>query len=232
MISRDALVAELYKEGLSYYETKSIADTTESNVIEMGLLSELIAFAKENNIKSVFFRYDRENVDDYLISDENLEEAGIKEKEVRMLLKNPIEQYNKKIIEMDFSRPVILEVFCFFQGFVFAYTETNFWSKKEGIDYPEEKLEEIIYRNQDRINEIKQQRNARYSKKLEDLRQHMLQDKEFHKCTNEYLRMAYAKKLIEKDNELGPALLANGTTMSFVQVVWREYKDSIKKNQD
>lgn len=102
---------------------------------------------------------------------------------------------------------------------------------------PEDALENIISKNEDLIKEYILEKEEESKKIKEEFHQYLLNDEKFHKCTNASLRTTYRMELYkDKEHQNFKKAFIRGTDYQrhneydeFIEMVWREYKESLKK---
>ena len=94
-----------------------------------------------------------------------------------------------------------------------------------------EKAIEMATELLDVICDRKESRRAEVFKKREQLRLQILNDEEFHRCTNRSLRNAYSKRLFENNQELQSLFydyenkeFYDIPIYLFIEEIWKEYK--------
>lgn len=235
MKTEKELLDILKNENVNAYKLN--AEIEINNLIEVDNLEVLIRFAHDNNINSVFYFFPC--VDEYIltIGEEDLDELNIDE-EILSTIKDEIDIYNDKVSKLDFSKPLTLDVYCIHQGMMLFTQENDSWLFDEGIDEPKMALKTIV---ENHLEEIESQRKEKKDKIKNDilkgrevLLQKILNDEEFHKCTNGSLRKIYANKIFKGNNENAKLFWSRGgfydmSMNSFIDYAWNEYKNSIKK---
>ena len=153
--------------------------------------------------------------------------------EIKDEINKRIEAHNKTINDIDFSEPWIFYVYFIHEGLTVSYAAYN--SKYEGLESSEEALERIqsevleIYDDK-KIQEIRLELNKKAEKELEAVTSLLLNDEEFHKCTNHALRMKYMTKLKISHPEFESKIKEAGyfKPSMYADEVYRIYKDSLK----
>lgn len=206
----------------------------ETNTMELMTIEDLIEFSCKHKIDTMFYNYTFIDEDVLSITDELISKLRLDE-DALSILQDKFDDYNQSLSKLDFSKPIYLKVYCIYQGIVFFIQEDDYWFIDQGFGLPEracielanEHFEDILTEKENKIQIVTDARNK--------LREHILNDKEFHKCTNIELRRMYANKMF-KNNELNRSLfysekggLYDVPINTFIEHVWKEYKDSIRR---
>lgn len=243
MYSEEELIKVAKQKGIECYD--AIFNDDEINMITVHVnFDELINFAKERNIKEVFYKFDYSSAEVLSITDETIRKTmariDVPYKEICEIIEAKINEYNNKVEKLDFSKPHALTVFCIYQGHKIGIFETDLWFFDEGVMFPEDALKTIVAENNELVKEYVIQKEAESIKIKEEFHQYLLNDEEFHKCTNSSLRTSYVMKLYkdEKHKNFKNAFI-KGTDYQryneyaeFVDMVWREYKEDLKKKKN
>ena len=204
------------------------------NLIELDNLEDLIRFVHDNNISSIFYYYSY--LDEYCltISEDDIAKFDIDE-EILSTLQDEFDKYNDEVSKLDFSNPISLNVYCIYQGMMLFTEEDNSWYIEEGFYTPEMACKSIVKNHLEEIELKKREKMDKIKKGREELFQKMLNDKDFHKCTNMALRRIYGDKMFRQNIENQRLFwrekggLYNISINEFIEYVWNEYKISIKK---
>lgn len=230
--SKEFLDSEKYK----VYKV-NILLTELKNGIQFMSYERLEEFMKDHNIDTVFFTEYFDNYDDYIITEETIRKANIYINSSTLeLIQNDIENYNKKIMKIDFDKPSAAVISCIFESkYCFVYLENDKVFGEILVD-ANEKLKEILEKN---INSI--EKKAKEDKqKIELLKQEVkdiiVNDKEFLLCTNKQLRKNYARKFLKQKLDkkkfkllielwTWDAPIGIGTdAIDFIEMIWKELK--------
>lgn len=230
MIQKDELIKIIVDEGLNAFEVRQTPKIND-NTIVLKEINDMIRFCKVNDIKNIFYDYiflDKEN---YIIDDEIQENI---EKDIYQLIKKEIEEHNKMVETIDFTRPVLLNTFIVFQGNLICILDSDYWHEEVNLMNAEDTIE-YLQENYEYILEQKEnEREERLEMVKGELKEYMLNDETFLICSNKSLRRNYAENLIKNRNVkkyLEPFVseysgqVAITTLVMFVEVVWAEFKN-------
>lgn len=134
---------------------------------------------------------------------------------------------------LDFTKPILLTVYCVFQGVAYSVEEKDYWFIDEGFDMPETAALEIVTRYLEDIADTKKANAEKIYKEREVLKRQILKDREFQACTNVTLRRGYADKLCRGNKYIHDLFymerggLKDITILTFIEQIWREYKQSL-----
>jgi hypothetical protein len=217
---------------LDSYKLNTEFDGT--NTIELMTIEDLIEFSCKQNIRALFYNYAFIDEDALSITDDIISNLRLDEEDLS-ILQDKFDDYNQRISELDFSKPVYLKVYCVYQGIVFYIREDDYWFIDQGFSFPETVCMELVTEHFEDIVIEKKNKLQTITDARDKLREQILKDEEFHKCTNIELRRMYATKIF-KNNEFNKSLfyrekgrLYDITANTFIEHVWKEYKESIKR---
>lgn len=176
-----------------------------------------------------------------LITEEDMrrksESVDIPYEEIVEVIKPQIDEYNDRVSELDFSRPHSVLIFCIYQGKQIGIFEANLWFFDNQVMLPKGALEIIVDENKNKIySYINRKENE--SKIIKDeFHQFLLGDDKFHGCTNAKLRKSYIKHMWDNEEYKrfknafikGNNFERYSEYFDFVEMVWREYKEILKK---
>lgn len=210
------------------YSTKTSIE--EENAIELSSIEDLLNFSLNNDISTIFYHYVLIDEDNLLIDDDIMSEFKLDDISA---LQHKIEEYNKNIKNLDFTDPISLYVFCLFQGYIFYIREDDYWFINDGICLPEIAAMNILNESIEDIYVDNKEKNEAIEEGRSDLRQKILNDVEFHKCTNSKFRHAYISKLIHENPEYKRLFSYNNEAIfipisTFIEEIWRDYKEMRK----
>lgn len=197
---------------LSINELKSISSGIDlieisrlstSNGVELSLsLEEFIRFCNTHNIHTVFYRYKHYDKDDYLITDDKIEEFVSCKKEFDFYKKWATE-VNQRVLEFDFSQAYECIMICNFEGLSLIVSETNNWLPDD-IKEVDDALASFYEENEDEIVELTEF-DDEIDKKTQltnELRNILLSDKDFRYRTNKYDRERYIDSFIKQKQNI------------------------------
>lgn len=230
MLQKDILLKKLIDKQLHYYET--VSDVSEDASIQLSGLDSLFTFMNQHSIDTVFFHFDYAAAEDLQITDPVLDTLNIDD-DIRSVMKTTFQKYNDRIAQLDFSRPYALTVYCIYQGFIVYCDDYDYWFRDLGYSIPKKAALELIEEKLDAIESKMEEAAQERERKRDQLRQRILSDKNFHKCTNKELRRAYTQKLWNSDESIhalfySPKLgLYDIRIDAFIDEVWKAYKASL-----
>ena len=209
-----------------------------TNSMELMSIEDLIHFSCKHDIDTMFYCYSFIDEDVLRIDDETISNLRFGE-DVLSVLQNKFDEYNESISKLDFSNPVSLNLYCIYQGVVLFIQEDDYWFIEQGFSMPETACLELVDEYWEDIAIEREKKKQEIIKGRKKLREQILNDDEFKKCTNEKLRRAYTHKVFgcngtypyqhlfyTKKGEPIDILI-----FSFVEDIWREYKASLKNKQ-
>lgn len=214
----------------SYLANVNIND---NNTIQLTTIEELIKFSNQQNINTMFYNYTFITVDALSITEDVTSTLKLDE-DTLMILQEKFEEYNNSLLNLDFDKPIYLNVYCIYQGIIFFIQEEDYWFEEQGIEMPEIACVELLTKYGQDIIKEKKNKEQMINDARNKLRQQILNDEEFQKCSNMQLRRMYANKMF-KNNENQKLFyskkdgLYDITINEFIEDVWREYKNSLKK---
>ena len=229
MISMEDIQRKCKQLGLICYETDN--DICEEASVKLCSLDDFLSFVKNSHTSIVFYHYDYADAESLQITQEVLEDLHIDD-DVLEVAQDDLDEYNRSVNQLDFSQPYALTVYCIFQGVVVFFDEYNYWFREKGFDIPKKVAISIINSKFEEIKNKKKVSDDLREEKREQLKQKILADARFQKCTNIQLRRAYTQRLAEEDKTVmklfyspkhGIYDIPIGT---FIEEVWREYKAS------
>lgn len=204
----------------------------ETNTMQLMTLEDLVEFSSKHKIDTMFYNYTFINEDLLSITEDITSNLKLDE-DTLSILQDKFDEYNERLLKLDFNKPVYLKVYCIYQGIVFFVQEDDYWFIEQGFGMPEtvcielvnEYLEDILTKRENRKQMITDARNK--------LSEQILNDEEFRKCTNIQLRRMYAKKIFKDSNNNQSLFYSEKDGLydvpinTFIEGIWREYKDSL-----
>ena len=177
-----------------------------------------------------------EDAEDYLITNEIIERklGRYNAEEMYNIIINDIEDYNKKMREIDFSISFLYIFACLYNGkYIFVKMKVDRGIDDNFLIEHEDGLKEIVLNNEKNIQMKKQETHEIVNQLKKELREIIVNDEKFIKCTNKKLRMNYIKDLLtnrldehfEPLRKLWIAETVRGIyqdPIDFVELIWRE----------
>lgn len=252
LIKEELLKEKIGKAGINYFEIddsfiKSLVDEHTLFLADDNL-DDLIRFAICNQIRTIFYFYVYNDENYFLINEYDIAKF---DKEILELMEPYIIEHNTKVSQLDFDRPTGVYMFCLYEGHYVVVGEHDDWIQDLGILSSEEIIaelrtifaEEIEEIYQEQIQREQQEYEARVQEQIkatEDLRiefkNYLLNNDEFKICTNKKMRDDFIYLLLQKEeNQRFKKIFTRDNffhiahTRGFVDMVWKEYKESCKK---
>ena len=202
----------------------------ENNSVGFGDIEEFISFLKNNNIKTVLYNTIYESIEDYLITEELLQEFRLDDiiEDCGQIVEK-IASYNNELECVDFTKFATNIYFVLFNGFVLYYLvedDVPFLS-------PKDKLNEILLTEETNIIIKREKNKEKISFLKEKLKQKILSDSKFFIATNKDLRKVYITDLLKslgKEFEPLKRHWINGNDIvykgarDFIEIIWNEHK--------
>ena len=251
MIKKEVFKEKIGKSGINCFEIENCIDSLlekQTLCLEDGNLDDLVRFAICNEIRTIFYFYIYNDENYFVIDEDDTLEF---DEEILELMKKYINKHNTKISQLDFGRPTGVYMFCLYEGHYVVVGERDDWIEDLDILSAEEIIDELREKFEEEIEEKYQEKMKREQKEYEakvqehikateDLRSefknYLLNSDEFKLCTNKKMRDDFIYLLLEKEEnkEFKKIFTRNGffhitNTRGFVDMVWKEYKESCKK---
>ena len=229
MVLKEQLVQTLRAMGLDIYETAS--DVEQDSSIQLLDLDELCRFIQTHSVDTAFYHYAYTSADDLKIDSEVIEQLNI-DSDMWEVLEEKFEEYNESILKLDFSRPYSLTVYCTYQNFIYFVSEVDFWFNNEGVELPLQAARCVVNKYRDDIIATRKAAKQKREQGRKQLRNQILNDEDFHKCSNIQLRRAYTQKIFNGNKELQRLFFSKEHGLydipfqTFIEEIWREYKES------
>lgn len=229
--NREKLIKIINDNGFYGIETESNSDI-KLILIKSGKIDDIIKFAKESNINTIFFEYYYYDKDYFKIELEKYEEEY--PEEIINIMKNDIIEYNNKIDKIDFETPIRLLIYCLYNGYSVAIEQKNEWGEgyKESIVSGEEQMENFFQKYQDKLENYINEKEKQKEVELEKLKQIIFEDEQFQRSTNKELRYAYINAFLKKNSKYLQLFGDHGIgAYRWIETIWREYK-YMKKDKE
>ena len=226
--NREKLIKIINDNGFYGIETESNSDI-KLILIKSGKIDDIIKFAKESNINTIFFEYYYYDKDYFKIELEKYEEEY--PEEIINIMKNDIIEYNNKIDKIDFETPIRLLIYCLYNGYSVAIEQKNEWGEgyKESIVSGEEQMENFFQKYQDKLENYINEKEKQKEVELEKLKEIIFDDEQFQRSTNKELRYAYINTFLKKNPQYFQLFGEHGIgAYRWIETIWREYKDMKK----
>lgn len=224
-------IAEKYD--LTLCDVSMDLDALNEKAIMFKSLDSLLSFGYQMDCEVLYYDYETYLKEPFIIPDEYRSSFP---SSIQPKINEKINEYNDYVNSIDFDESAYLTVFFLYEGFIHFCTIIN--EKFKWLTSYEEKIKEIkndisSQLNDDQLSQIRLEAQREKDNKLAKLKEIIINDEEFHNATNLPLRREYAHRLFEIHPEYRETLKEVGYTfnyLSFIDVVWKEYK-RIKKGQ-
>lgn len=233
IVNREELIKMIDDNRLCGIETENNHKENEKNQVIMKSkdINTIFKFAKENNIHTIFFQYYYYDKEYFKIDLVELEKEY--PKEILNIMEKDIIDYNNKVDKIDFETPIMLKIYCLYNGFSITLEMKEEWGEtyKEDIVSGVKQMEILFEKYQKRLeNYINEQEELR-EVELEKLKQIIFKDEKFQISTNKELRYAYINNFLKKNSKYWNLFGEHGTEVyRWIETIWREYKE--KRNND
>ena len=231
IINREELLKLINDNGLYGIETENNSDIKQI-LMKSGEIDDIVKFAKDNNINTIFFEYYYYNKEYFKIELEKFEEEY--PEEIINIMKNDIIEYNNKIDKIDFETPIKLLVYCIYNGYSIAIEQKDEWGEgyKESIVSGEEQMKIFFEKHQERLENYITEKEKQKETELERLKQIIFKDEQFQRSTNKELRYAYINAFLKKNSKYLQLFGNHGIgAYRWIETIWREYK-YMKKDKE
>lgn len=225
IINREELLKLINDNGLYGIETENNSDIKQI-LMKSGKIDDIVKFAKDNNINTIFFEYYYYNKEYFKIELEKFEEEY--PEEIINIMKNDIIEYNNKIDKIDFETPIKLLVYCIYNGYSIAIEQKDEWGEgyKESIVSGEEQMKIFFEKHQERLENYITEKEKQKETELERLKQIIFKDEQFQRSTNKELRYAYINAFLKKNSKYLQLFGDHGIgAYRWIETIWREYKE-------
>ena len=231
MIREDELLELFEKENIKAIKAMTDLDYKKFVLLQSESVEELIEFAKDNSINTIFYEYIYYHEGDYKF---DLEEVKLDvDRDIFKIIKKDIISHNKKVENLDFSKARVFNTYLIYQGQKIGILVYDSWIKE--LDYEilktEDQLEKIMEKYEDKLFEIVQKERAILDKIKIEFEDILINDEEFLCCTNQKMRSYYMNNIIDnKKYKEYTSLFMRGMYIDrnslwvFIESVWKKYK--------
>lgn len=225
------------KENLNFY---SVGLSTEVliNGNDLYNIDNFIDFVHSQKINAVFGCELFEDAEDYLITDEIIESqlGRYTSEEIFNIIVGDIDNYNKRVRDVNFDIPFLYIVACLYEGqYFYIKVRVDRETDDTFLIEPEKKLQEIVVNNEKIIQNTRQEKREIIEQLKKELKEIIVNDEKFLKCTNRTLRINYIKELLsngldEHFEPLRKIWLADTIRgiyqepIELVELLWREVR--------
>ena len=200
IVNKEKLLKMIEDNGFYGIETENSSNANQIS-IKSRKIEDVFKFAKDNNIKTIFFEYYYYNKEYFKIELEELKDEY--PEEVINIMINDINEYNNKIDTINFETPIKLLVYCIYNGYSVLIEQKDEWGEgyKESIVSGKEQMEIIFSKYQERLEDYLTEKEQQKELELEKLKQFMFEDEQFQRSTNKELRYAYISNFLKKNSQ-------------------------------
>lgn len=243
MIEKSLLESKIKEHGIFSVEINNLFEFEDKFIkLEKESINSLITFVKSNDLKSIFYYCTYYDAEDYMIKDDNIEEEiGERLNYFDQGLINSfmveVEDYNKKSADMDISKPFELCFFTIYHGyFIGGCYYDDYLDSDYSEDYYDKLLElvEKYFSQEEYIKKREQEIQKSKQKRIEVLnriKEYILNDPEFHKCTNDSLRLMYKTNLCKTNKDYSEYhTKEHYRAVRFIDALWKEHKNNHEVN--
>ncbi|MCI7759418.1 MAG: hypothetical protein MSH49_05280 [[Eubacterium] saphenum] len=229
-----SFIDTLIDKGIKVYNVASIPKTS----IEIEDFDELCRILSDFNIDHVYLVKHYIDLENMIISNEQLDSLCLSEEEVE-LLSDEIGAYNSLCQKVDYSIPITGElVFTIPEeklGFYYTDFANDSFVENGLFVEPLDALKSIIESHDGWIEEIKSHRLSQIESEKAFLKHALIEEDEFKYCKNKSARYIFLMRMLdEKYGIQCPKLVSrfkkrpNGKdeAQAFVDCLWEEYKNS------
>lgn len=235
IINREELLEVIDSNGLYgvEIENSSKEDTQNQLFMKSKKLEDIFKFANENDIHTIFFEYYYYNKEYFKIDLEELEEKY--QEEILNIMKMDVVDYNNKVDKINFETPVMLTVYCIYNGGLIGIKIEDEWGEiyKKDIVSGVQQMEIFFEKHQKRLEAYIEEKEEQRELELEDLKHIIFNDEEFQKSTNKDLRTAYIRSFLKKNSRYKELFnYGNGydwNSYKWIDKIWKEYKEKNKQ---
>ncbi len=226
------IIQQIHENNIRVYHAMVGADLI-NNGIRFIDLNDLITFARETDVQSMFLYELYDSIEEYYIS---VSDVTAISNYASQIMKDEISEYNENLENIDFDVPTMIAVACSVQGIIY-YTifENELLLKGEPLVPAKKKIQELQKKYQEEILNKQKERNKEIQDLKSKLKRIVLADEEFHRCTTKHLRFRYLSNLYfyELDDsfpELKQYWTSPGSAIftkdaeDFIELTWREFK--------
>lgn len=230
------LKKQIVEAGAKIYEAHIPSDIDRDGFM-LANFDDFIDFISINNIKICFLNLIYSDAEEYLITDEmiedNVEEGSVLFKKIQKKVK----EYNDKVKKIDFSIPAQIYVVILYEGQIFYYSSLeDFVIDSDALLEPEDALENILFLFENELDEENKKHKEMIEVQKEKLINLIKNDDRFKLCTNKHLRRDYVIDLFKNrlgkeykelklywTNDQVPAYVYRGA-IDLVELIWNEMK--------
>lgn len=234
MLTVEKMIDDMEKCGIKVYKVQKFNRETVS--LEYDVFLQLI---EEMGVKYVFYTLQYYEEGECKISEEYLDweylrnEMDISPK-ILLRFSDEINEYNQKLAQVDFDIPTEITMYCIHDDIAFRSYVDNRSQMLAGepLMNNDDKLLEIARCRMEDIKDVIQEEQQEIEDLRNELKEIILEDPEFEKCTNKDIRYRYLMRLYTKLDERFEPLIgydAHNKNMYrldsvFIDEVWNEFR--------
>lgn len=231
MITEAELKTKFAEKNFLLFETVDSMTEIIDKVFKFeGTADDLLNFMSVENIRTGFYGYGNYFPGYFDITEEDvIEKCDVQD--AWSLIKQEASKHNDKVSSLDYSEPFGLIVFCMYNGSKVGIVEINMW----GSEYETETvINDMLENRQKELADKKAEEWQKILNQRETMRQKILADDSFYRCTNLSLRRSYAKSFFEKssNSHFRDAFYSKEHGVydilinDFIEDIWREIKQT------
>ncbi len=231
------LYAKIEKQKIKLFRIGFSADALKT-ANDLLTIDNFFDFVHFQNIQTIFGTEIYDDAEDYFITENVIVEAmgRYATKKFAHIVENEIKQYNEAVSKINFTIPYSYIISCLYEGKCFyVNVKINRNVDESFLTNPDEKMQEIIAKNENTIAEERNETKKVVEKLKKELKEIIVHDNKFLLCTNRQMRFNYIKELLtnglnEKFEPLKELWLADTLRgiyqepIDFVELIWRELK--------
>ena len=230
MYNYQTISEKLKEKGIKTYDVETGSDFVSTGICFLRY-EDFLEFITDNSINTVFIYEQYIDIEDYIITRETFRNADISEYKAEAIMPL-VEAYNEELIEEELEAPKYVFAIAIWNNQKFYYIFQNeILFKGETLLEPEEKLIELVEDNINRIENANKAKEEAIEEQIKQIREFIIQDKEFRKCTNKQRRYDYLRNLLNTNKKYAVlkqhwisniVLSMNGRY--FIDDIWQELK--------
>ncbi|MBM7836314.1 hypothetical protein [Clostridium sardiniense] len=197
-------------------------------IIELKSLDKYIDLLLDLKAKNVFYSLHYYDEEEYFIDEDSvLDEYGEK---VLNLVKDRISEYNNEMESFDFDTPYRINLYFIKDNIVYLFYMEDDWLEEYEVFTADREIETMIEDIEPELESILVQHQKDVENLGEELKNLILNDKEFKLCTNQSSRGAYTRQLINSSKfqkyrtffESKTGHFSSRDLCDFIELLWKK----------